>query len=257
MSKIEVKLIKKTSWSNFSLLPKCKDTVVARLTRSGYNTGLTKEDEDRLEKQMRLEPGTLNRFSDYWKEYVVFLTDKGLDLNLENPKDFIDYKLLIACEKVAPSVKDQIKFPKAKFVIFDKEEQAKKENEFTKIKKKAFAEFNTLSISDMKKILKLFGLSADDSTDEIVENTLSDIVETRPSEFLKVANIEDFSTRLLIEDLLRSNIIRKVGARYEYGQDVLGHSLDKTIEYFKDPLNQELVLTLKENLDTRKRIKKA
>ena len=56
MSKIEVKLIKKTSWSNFSLLPKCKDTVVARLTRSGYNTGLTKEDEDILEKQMRLYP---------------------------------------------------------------------------------------------------------------------------------------------------------------------------------------------------------
>lgn len=255
--KIQVRLIKKTSWSGFNLLPKCKDTVVARQDRSGYITGLTKEEEKELEEAIFLAPGTLSRFSEYWQDYAVFLTEKGLMLDTESPKDLIDYKLLLMSEKVANSVNEQVHFPKARYVIYDILEDAKKENEFNKIKKKAFAEFNKLSIPEMKNILKLFGNSVDNSTDEIVENTLMNIVETKPSEFLKTANVEDFSIRLLIEELLHKNILRKVGTRYEYGQDVLGHTLDKAIEFLKDPLNQELVIVLKENLEARKKFKKA
>ncbi len=254
---VQVKLIKRNSWSGFDLLPKCKDTIVAREGRSGYNTGLTKEEAEKLEKEMRMEPGTLDRFSRYWRDYGVFLTDKGLTLDLDNPKDFLDYKLLTVNEKVAPSINEQVNCPKSRYVIYDVQDEAKKENEFNKIKKKAFIEFGKLSISDMKKVLKLFGnASTTNTTDEIVENTLMNIVETKPSEFLKVINIEDFTTRLLIEDLLHTNIIRKVGTRYEYGQDVLGHTLDKTIAYFKDPINNELVLTLRENLETKNKLRK-
>ena len=254
--KIQVKLIKKTSWSGFNLLPKCKDTVVARQDRSGYITGLTKEEEEKLETDLFLTKGTLSRFSEYWLDYAVFLTEKGLQLDTENPKDLIDYKLLLMSEKVANSVNELTDFPKARFVIYDMLEDAKKENEFNKIKKKAFGEFNKLSVPDMKKLLKLFGINSDNGTDEIVENTLMEIVETRPSEFLKMSNIEDFSIRLLIEELLQNNILRKVGPRYEYGQDTIGHTIDKAIEYLKDPLNQELVIVLKENLDARKKTRK-
>ena len=83
-----VKAHKKHVWSGFHRFPKCKDTVIATFGRSGYDTGLSEGEEKELEKVLNLESGTLNRFSEYWQNYAVILTDKEKILKLDRPRDF-------------------------------------------------------------------------------------------------------------------------------------------------------------------------
>jgi hypothetical protein len=109
-----------------------------------------------------------------------------------------------------------------------------------------------MTIADMKQVLKLMGRNADTATDEIVENTLSGIIENTPEEFNKIVGLDNFKTRLLIEDLLHKNLLRKVGSKYLYADDVIGYTLDEAIQYLNDPKNQEILITLQEKLKAKK-----
>ena len=252
--KVLIKYIKKASWSGFSRFPKCKDTVVAVLGRGGYNTGLTLEEEKELEKALRLKEGSLDKNSTYWKDYVVHIHDRELELDLNIPKDLLDYKILCNSPKVAKSLKAHLAgdSPKAVYYIQNFEEEAKTENVEVQVKKKAWKKFATMTIADMKQVLKLMGRNADTATDEIVENTLSGIIENTPEEFNKIVGLDNFKTRLLIEDLLHKNLLRKVGSKYLYADDVIGYTLDEAIQYLNDPKNQEILITLQEKLKAKK-----
>lgn len=255
---IIVRPLKQASWSGFHRFPKCKDTVVATLGRGGYNTGLTPEDEERLENAMQLKKGELGRNSNFWKDYTVNIFEEDLRLDLSIPKDEIDYAILLGSKKVANSLKEvnEGKWPKAKYVIYDYIEEAKAENMEIQSKKKAWKKFATMNTSDMKQVLKLMGRNADSMIDEVVENTLTKIVEDSPEEFNAIVGIDNFKTRILVEDLLHVNLLRKVGSKYLYADDVIGYNLEEAVQYLNDPKNQEILITLQEKLNSKQNKKK-
>jgi hypothetical protein len=243
-----VKAHKKHAWSGFHRFPKCKDTVIATYGRGGYDTGLTPEEETRLEGVLNLSAGTLNKFSEYWQDYAVILTDKEKVLKLDRPRDFLDYKLLTRSEKVANSVNETEDWPKAIYVLYDAEEDAKKDNLKVKEKRKAYKQFNSMTISEMKNVLKIMGKRADNASDALIENTLADIVEQESEKFNETMALPDFKTRVLIENLVNNNALRIRGGHYMFGDDPIGHDLQSAIIYLKDPKNQDIVLSLKARL---------
>tara|TARA_R110000744_G_scaffold260846_1_gene375740 strand:+ start:5069 stop:5887 length:819 start_codon:yes stop_codon:yes gene_type:complete len=245
-----VKAHKKHAWSGFHRFPKCKDTVIATYGRGGYDTGLTPQEEKTLEGVLNLEAGKLNRFSDYWQDYAVILTEKDKVLKLDRPRDFLDYKILSRSEKVCNSVNETDEWPKAVYVLYDAEEDAKKDNLKVKEKRKAYKLFNSMTIGEMKNVLKIMGKRANNSSDALVENTLSDIVDQQPQEFNEIVDLPDFKTRVLIEDLVGNNALRIRGGHYMFGDDPIGHDLESTIIYLKDPKNQDIVLSLKAKLQS-------
>jgi len=250
-----LKPLRKASWSGFSRFPKCKDTVVATSGRGGYITGLTLEEEKEVEKELRLKEGELNKNSDFWKNYAVHIFDKEMLLDLDIAKDKLDYYLLRASKKVANSIKEYNEglWPKAIYVMHDFEEEAKTENIAIQVRKKAWKKFATMSAEEMKQVLKLMGKKADNLSNEVVENTLNKIIETDPEEFNRIVGIDNFKTRLLVEDLLHSNYLRKMGSKYLYADDVIGYNLDEAISYLNDPKNQEILITLQEKLKAKKK----
>jgi len=243
-----VKALKAHSWSGFHRFPKCKDTVIAQYGRAGYATGLTPEDEKRLERLLHLDAGSLNRFSDYWQDYTVILTDKDKVLKLDRPKDYLDFKILSASDKVANSVNDTADWPKATYVLYDAEEDAKKDNLKVKEKRKAYKIFNGLTISEMRDVLKVMGKKADNASETLIENTLNDIVENSPSEFIETIGVSDFKTRVFVNDLVAINALRIRGGHYMLGDTALGHDLEAAILFLKEPKNQDIVLSLKAKL---------
>ena len=94
--KIVVKSLQKSNWAGMHRYHKCHDTIVAKETRGGYITGLTKEQESELELGLGLAEGTLARHSTYWRDYAVTLTDRDLVLDMDNPRDVLDLSLLKA-----------------------------------------------------------------------------------------------------------------------------------------------------------------
>ena len=136
------------------------------------------------------------------------------------------------------------------YVLYDAEEDAKKDNLKVKEKRKAYKLFNSMTIGEMKNVLKIMGKRANNSSDALVENTLSDIVDQQPQEFNEIVDLPDFKTRVLIEDLVGNNALRIRGGHYMFGDDPIGHDLESTIIYLKDPKNQDIVLSLKAKLQS-------
>ncbi len=58
-------------------------------------TGLTETEERDLEKKLNLTPGSLTRHNkDYWASFTFMIPKEGITLYLDNPKDFIIFKII-------------------------------------------------------------------------------------------------------------------------------------------------------------------
>ena len=154
----------------------------------------------------------------------------------------------MASARVANSQNERNHWPKAEYVVYDAEEDAKKDNLKVKEKRTAYKTFNGMTHQKMRDVLKLMGKRAENSSNTLVENTLSDIIEKDPSEYNRLTSQKDFKVRVLIEDLIQENIVRRKGATHYYGDVNIGYDLDAAVSFLENPKNQELVLNLKQKL---------
>jgi len=221
-------------------------------------TGLTEEDERRLEKLMHMTPGTLNKYNkDFWGNNLMSIPKEGKTYYLDNPKDELEYKVLINWSKVAPSQAAVIDCPEAIFFLSNVEEDAKKEVVKANIEMKAMKTFGKLSTDDMKNVLKIYtqlegkstGKITKDMSVDFISSTLYKKVKENPEEFLRIVEDPSFETRVLIDDLVSNRILTKSGSKYIItGGDVLAPTLEATVDYLKDPHNQDVLLTLIQKL---------
>lgn len=239
----------KETWSGFTRFPKCKDTITAKQGRGGYHTGLTDEARKQLEKDLFLAEDTLSPYSKYWVEYAIFVYDKELTLDLNNPKDLLDYHLCLQSPRVANSVNELELWPKAEYVIYDAEEDAKKDNKAVQERRRAFGKFSKMSTAEMIDVLKLTGKNATNMTATMVENMVDQMIQNDPEEFNRVLDLPGFKTRVLIEDLLNINAIRKNGTHYLVGDEAIGHDLESAVLYLENPKNQNMLISLKNKLE--------
>lgn len=252
---VKIKPIRKDSWAGMNRFPKCKDTI-APIQRNGAYTVDLGDDKDRreLETKLDLSQGDLSPFSKYWRDFTVHIHDRELILDLDNPMDYITYKVLMASPRVAESDKDEHRVlkPKAEYAIFNEEEKAKRENMKVTLKKKAWKIFNSASNKEMRDILKLLGVNAHNATQEIVENRLSEFVENEPAKVIEVKEQDNFKMKVFLSDCIRIKALRKNAGAYFFGDVHLGHDEEMAILFLEDPENQEIHLALKQKLQASK-----
>lgn len=248
---IKIKPISKDSWSGMNRFPKCKDTIAPNQRNGAYAVDLG-NDEDRreLERRLDLSQGDLSPFSKFWRDFTVHIHDKELILDLNNPMDYISYKVLMASPRVAESEKDEHRVlkPKAEYAIYNEEERAKTANMKVNLKKKAWKIFNSASVKEMRDILKLLGVQAHNASTEIVENKLSEFVEESPEKVIAIKDDASFKMKVFLADCIRVKALRRNAGAYFYGDVHLGHDEETTIVFLEDPENQEIYLALKKKL---------
>jgi hypothetical protein len=246
--KIVIKAIKKERWGGFLRYPKCQEAIMAAHGRGGYDVGIDEKTRRHLENALQLKVGDLDAHSKFWVSYNVRVTDKDLELDLSRPRDLLDYYVLRSSNRVAPSVNDLLQFPKADYVIYDAEEEARKENLKVRAKTEAYKKYTSMTPQDMRDALKLMGKRVTDMSSTVVENILNRMVEEEPMEFNRVVNLPNYKLRVLVSDLTGANILRINGGHYFFGDTPLGHDLETTLVYLDDPKNQDLLLSLKSKL---------
>ena len=106
----------------------------------------------------------------------------------------------------------------------------------------------------MTNVLKVHGKKMDDSVSpDFIESEIDKMIEDNPKAFLAIVNDNNFSMKVFIEDCVRAKALVKSGSKYMLaGGDVIGYSLSDTIDYLKDPTNQEVYINLKGRLDISK-----
>jgi hypothetical protein len=233
----------------------CFDWIGTYYTRTGnLHTGLSEQDKDlkleagttaaRLEKVLQMEPGTLLPYSSYWKTFYVRTDNKDIVLNTEIPDDELKYVFLRSHKDVADGFNDMSK-PKADYVLINREIEAIESNKNGQLRRKAAVEFNKLSLTDMRKLLRLYGHRSDNLSSELVENKLYEMIERDPQKFFdKWVENKRRETEFLISDAIAKNVIKKNRSEYKYGVDSIGMSLDDAINYLDSTEHRDLKLTI-------------
>jgi hypothetical protein len=213
-------------------------------------TGLVEDDAKRLEESLGLEPGRLNKGSDYWHEFFIRTNEKDLYLNTEDPLDELKYLFLKNHKRVKTSLMEHK--AGANFVLINKEEEAKKASVYNRAKRSAISEFDKLSPEDIRKALRLYGHNADSMTNEMAENKLFEIVEGNPGGFLdKWVKNTNRDTQYIIEQAISKNIIRRNKRLFTYGTEKLGYGIEEVIMFIDDPKNQDIKIAILKALDAK------
>ena len=236
-----VEYVRKDNWSGVSQFNKCKTYLRANLTRTGsLNTGLTPENERRLENLLSYPEGELAKANiKFWESYSVVIDEAGLELDTDNPYDELRYLFLKSQPRVADGV-NRVN-PSKDFVIVNRETEALAKNKVNRKKRDAVLEFGKMTPEQMRKCLKVLGINSDNSSQEVVESVLYDTIENNPTDFFtKWIENQDRDIEYLINQAISKNVLRKNRTNYYYGTDLVGNTLEDTIAYLKDKKNSDI-----------------
>lgn len=239
-----VRMTKQNPWTGLIKWSNCFDYLGSYWTRSGSRyTGLTKDEAKDLESKLGLNEGTLNPDSSYWDTYAIKVGKNDLIINTDRPEGELQYKFLKKHKRVADGFAN-VK-PSTDYVLINKEAEAEVANKANKIKRDAYRALDKLTLEDMRKCLRLFGIKADTMSNELVEAKLTENIEKDPAKFIRIwVENPNKEINFIIEEALSKNIIRKNRATYYFGTDIIGNGIEDVIAYLNDKKNQDIKLAI-------------
>lgn len=246
-----VRIIKTNPWTNLTKWERCFDYIGSYWTRSGnLYTGLTKEDAERLEKAMNLEPGKLSPNSNFWDTFAIKISKNDLILRTDKPEDELQYLFLKGHKRVANGL-NKVN-PATDYALINATSEAEEANKINKTKRDAYREMDKMSIEEMRKCLRLYGIKSDNMSNELVEAKLSEQIETSPAKFLlKWVNNPHKEIQFLIEEAVAKNIIRRNRTQYFYGTDMVGNGIEDVIAYLNDKKNQDIKMAILQEIKSK------
>lgn len=241
---VELKIKKKNPWAGLLKYKHCFDYIAPYFTRSGsIYTGLTPEDERYFEKALGYPEGHLSKTSEFWTTFCVKVGTRGLVLDDQFPLQALQIKFLSGHKRVATSL-DKLSAGKD-YLLINREAEAIEKNKQNSLRRDAIKAFDTLSLDDMRKCLRLFGIRADNMSNELVESQMFDIVDKQPKRFLdKWVNNKKKDTEFILEEAIAKGVIRKDRTQYFYGTEMFADSLQDAIAYLDAKKNQDLKLSI-------------
>ncbi len=240
------------AWSGVNQYRNCHtDISTFWLENGNKHTGLNAEDEERLSNKLGFD---LKPNSPYWKTFFIRNTGEDISLNTDVAIDELRYLFLVGSEGVNGHKLVQVSLsqPKATavYIIVNEEEEAKVKNSASKLKRKAFKEFDKLSATEVRKALRLYGMKAESMSAEQAENNLFDLVEENPTNFIELwVNNKTRETQFLIESAISKNVMRKNKNSYYYGTDAIGYSIDDAIAFLEDKKNNDIKIAIKNGIE--------
>jgi len=223
--------------------------------RTGYLiTGLTKDDEERLEKALNYPKGHLAYNSPFWDTFGVKLQEGQATLNDELPEDELKLKMLRVQKKVANGTAELKTKSNAQYVLLNDEVEAVQDNSKFKTKREAYKLFEekfAKSVDDMKRVLLLYGKKAKTTSQDSIEAALTMEIEKDPQRFLDTVNGPNFKEKVFLSELLQAGILRKKGDLIFYGDGVWANSPEHFVEQIKLKKHSEQYLLWKEQLQSK------
>lgn len=245
--KVTIKQRNTHAWSNIKSYDTAVTSISPKLNKIGrIETGLTPDDEERLEKALNLPKGTLAFNSPYWETFTIRIRQGELELDTAIPEHEIQYKVLLTMDKFAKNLSE--KSSKADFVIYNEEQEAEVNNVARNSKKKAYTVLNAMSETEIKEALIAMGKKPQSTSPQVLEDMLGSIVDSKPDYFLSIVEDKFFKQKVFLNKLLQNGILKKVGSQVVYDKEVLGYDVESTIVFLIDPKNDTIVEALKKQL---------
>ena len=155
-----LRFIRTNPWVGISKFKNCGDYIGPYWTRSGNRyTGLTEEDARRLEKAIGYPEGHLAPYSSFWATYSIKLGNKDLYIHTEKPEDELKYLFLKNHKRVAFGTSNIT--PSTDYLLSNSQAEAEENNKKFKVKREAYSAFTKMSLEEMRKCLRLYGIKSE------------------------------------------------------------------------------------------------
>lgn len=203
----------------------------------------------------------LSVYGDFFKEFFVslFKDDASNKFNLQDPMDYIAYKILSVCPEVAPDWEARKLNPEYRFAITREGEVQDEKKKALDVKKEAFKAYGKIEDDKEKllSVLKLLTNKAIASTSKIgwVQAQIEIIVDENPEKFLSVVQDPHFETKALINRGVEAKVIIKEANQYVTNDGLQlcepggVATFANAVKYLDDDKNQELRLLIEARID--------
>ncbi len=234
---------------------------VPKLKNGSLANVLTKEEKAFLEGPEALNTN-LSVYSNrkFWANKHVTLRKGDNILDLSDPIDYIDYKILVGnTELIAPSVKERDNKLTYQFVIIDDEEVQQIEKSRFNYKKQAFKLYS--KIEDNKNILRgvlkmINGKPiSTETTLSWLQSEVEKVVDSRPRVFVEFIEDSNYEAKIFLANLEDAGLVIYRNKQYttsdgiELAREGEIASLENTVRFLADPRNVEITDHLKAKLD--------
>jgi len=232
---------------------------VPKLSNGKYKNPLTDNEKDFLEEYMGLEKNALSIYKGYWDNYFVRVPKSGLRLDLSDPVDYINYKvLMLNNNRIAPSVYD-LKNARASYEFVLASDNADIEVAKTKIQLKAdcykWMGKNEEDYDLLKTIIEILDnrkISKNTSI-KYLQVQIGELIERDSEKFMKTVNNPMIGTQVLLNKAISAGVVVKAGDFYYLKDDnkkvpLCGEGEDPDLKttclYLNNPKNQEIKFSI-------------
>lgn len=257
---IKVKRIPKPGFFGITAFKNSMTTLGCPITKEGHKTGLTKEEEAHYEKLLKLQPGTLDKYSEWWDNFFnVFHTinlhnNKTTEFVLDNPINQLKYKIMLVRKDIANS--EDEKTPDSEFYIDNAELKAIAESKKLDYEMEGLEAILKMTLDQRKQALRIFGKTGlDDITDLMAKSELGKLLKKDAKSFVETINDKELEMKAFVLELIEKAILMRRGQDIKYEDTFLGTSIDAVAIKLDESKNQELKLHLKSLLNKKKKSK--
>lgn len=160
--------------------------------------------------------------------------------DLNNANDALFFEIIKDDSMIAPS-KSAINPDQHRFYIEDKEKEATAKISKSRIKGKAFAIIENLSLEQQTNYARILGKFTKDLTRTQVEGVLFDVAEETPQLILDVDSDKDLKHKIFLRRCLERNILHMDNGKYMNAKEMVGINEEYAIMWLKDPNNSMVV----------------
>lgn len=222
-------------------------------------TGLTEEEAEKYGKELGVDLSNKfdqNKPHPFWnsKMGVIKLQNSTMIFDDRKPLEFVKIKVMKASKYVANSMKEwnEGKYPEATHVIYDEEEEVSILATKAKKRKKAMKLSLELSKDEQVNIVQILSdKSLRGRSQDFIDVEIDNLIQDRTEDFLRYAQLDkkELYVRASILEALHRNILTKEGTSIFYLSDKIGYDFESAVEYFKDPQNQNMKISILEKLN--------
>lgn len=234
--------------------------VVPMLQSEVFVNVLTNDEKDFLESIMGLPQNALSVYlkqNNYWENRGVVLGKENKILDLSNPEEYIDYKILLANKDfIAPSEEELKRYRKAtyQYVLTREGEELEASLDSLNTTSKAYMLYGEIkdNLEKLALVVELgTGKKVSSRDKKPVYTQVDRFIRANPSKFISVMEDEYLETKLLINKAVETGYIRKRGHYYyltEGNKPLCNEKQEPTLqsacEYLNSPKYQEVKFTL-------------
>ena len=198
-----------------------------------------------------------------WTKIVKPLKVDNNDIVLDraNPIQALQLCMLMGNNSVALSNRHEdvhsSKLIKPQYFVYNEEKETQVKLTTFDTRKTAYQLCDNLSMYAKKEILNIKGVSTWNMSDNAVNSKISDLVESKPEEFIQLAKLEsqERERRAFVAELINYKLINERNDGVFYGRDeddVLAYGLPQLIAHIFNPNNRAKLQWFESELNMRK-----